>query len=178
MEGRKLMAKPDGPVGVYVAVFDSEDKADTGLRSIGGLKGDSLLLDVFDHAKVVRREDGKIEVRRLHDSKQGAKGGLAVGALLGFVFPPSILVGGAVGAAGGALVSKARRHTFDRGFLTDMGEYLQPGRAAIIVITEPQHMETLSESIPEPVWETSHAFESADSASIKEWIESLPASRS
>jgi uncharacterized membrane protein len=166
------MARADGSVGVFVAVFDTESKADTALKSIEGLER-GLLLDVFDRAKVVRRTDGKIEVRRLHDARHGAKAGLAVGALLGLVFPPTVLVGGAIGSATGAIWGKLRGQPSRHDFLSRMGEHLQPGRAAIVVVTEPQHMETLSESIPAPVWESSHGFEADDSTSIKQWIESL-----
>jgi len=171
------MTKRDRPVGVFVAVFDNETKADAALKSIEWLERRALLLDVFDRAKVMRRSDGRIEVGRLHDPRHAAKSGLAVGALLGVAFPPSILVGAAVGSATGALVGAVRHHTFEHGFLTRMGDQLRPGRAAIVAITEPQHMETLSESIPTPVWELSHAFESDDSATIKRWIESLPSAR-
>ena len=167
------MARTHGPVGVFVAVFDTDHKADTALKAIDWLERRALLLDVYDRAKVERHTNGGIEVVRAHDPKRGAKAGMAVGALIGLVFPPSILVEAAVGGAAGAVWGKTRHHTFEHDFLKRMGEHLQPGQSAIVVITAPQHMETLSESVPTPIWESSHAFETDDGDTIKEWIESL-----
>ena len=57
------MTKPTGPVGVFVAVYESEDLADGALKEIESMSHDSLLLDVYDKAKIIRRGDGKVEVR-------------------------------------------------------------------------------------------------------------------
>ena len=169
------MAKPDGPVGVFVAVFDSEDTADRALKSIDELDHQGLMMDIFDHAKVVRDSNGKVEVKLAHGAHKGAKTGLAVGALVGLVFPPAFFAVAAVGAASGAAIGAVKDDAFDKKFLSGLGEYMVPGRTGIIVITEPQHMETLKETVPSAVRTTSHTFNSLDESAIREWASSIPA---
>ena len=172
------MTKPEGPVGVFVASFESEDLADKALKAIEQLQSRTYLLDVYDHAKVIRREDGKIKVESAHGAGGGAKTGLVVGAIVGVLFPPSLIVTGAAGAAAGAAVGKAREGTFDHDFLEQMGGSMQPGRTAIVVITAPQHMETLADTVPSAVHTFSHAFGEMDAEAVKEWIASIPSQAS
>ena len=172
------MTKPEGPVGVFVASFESEDLADKALKSIEQLQSRTLMLTVFDHAKVVRHEDGRVEVRPAHGARGGATTGLVVGAIVGVLFPPSVIVSGAVGAAAGGAIGKAREGTFDRDFLEQMGGSLHPGRTAIVVITAPQHMETLAETVPSAVHTFSHTFGELDADAVKEWISSIPSQES
>jgi uncharacterized membrane protein len=172
------MTKPEGPVGVFVASFDSEDLADKALKSIEELQSRALMLTVFDHAKVVRDKDGRIEVRPAHGARGGAKTGLVVGAIVGVIFPPSLIVTGAAGAAAGAAVGKARKGAFDRDFLERMGGSMEPGRTAIVVITAAQHMETLADSVPGAVHTFSHTFGEMDADAVKEWISSIPSEAS
>jgi uncharacterized membrane protein len=172
------MTKPEGPVGVFVASFDSEDLADKALKAIEQLQSRTLMLTVFDHAKVVRHEDGRIEVRPAHGARGGAKTGLVVGAIVGVIFPPSLIVTGAAGAAAGAAVGKARKGTFDRDFLERMGGFMKPGRTAIVVITAAQHMATLADTVPSAVHTFSHTFGEMDADAVKEWISSIPSQAS
>ena len=100
---------------------------------------------------------------------------LIAGAILGVIFPPSIIVTGAVAAAGGAAYEKVRSSSvFGKGQLKDAAEMMKPGRSAIVVITDPQHMDTLKETVPSAVATASHVFESLDAESIREWINTLP----
>jgi uncharacterized membrane protein len=169
------MAKPDGPVGVFVAAFDSEDQADKALESIKFLEERTLMLDVFDHAKAVRHPDGKVEIRHQSDTKSGAKKGLIAGAILGVIFPPSIIVTGAVAAGAGAAYEKMRKSSvFASDQMKDAAEMMRPGRSAIVVVTNPQHLETLKETVPSAVATASHVFESLDAEAIREWINTLP----
>jgi uncharacterized membrane protein len=171
------MAKPDGPVGVFVAAFDSEDQADKAMESAKFLEERTLMLDIYDHAKAVRHPDGKVEIRHAGDVKGGAKKGLIAGAILGVIFPPSIIVTGAVAAAGGAAYEKMRKSSvFSSGGLKEAAEMMKPGRTAIVIITDPQHMETLKETMPSAVATASHVFESLDAEAVREWINTLPGS--
>jgi uncharacterized membrane protein len=175
VKGAIRMAKPDGPVGVFVAAFDTEEQADKALEAIKFLEERTLMIDVFDHAKAVRHPDGKVEIRHASDAKSGAKKGLIAGAVFGVIFPPSIIVTGAVAAAGGAAYEKMRnKSVFGKGNLQDAAEMMKPGRSAIVVITNPQHLETLKETVPSAVATASQVFESLDAEAIREWIDTLP----
>src|SRR6187551_3534016 len=84
----KIMAEPDGPIGVFIAVFESESTADKAMKAIEDLERRGLMLNIYDHAKVVRDTDGKIHVHGGRSVGKGAGAGLGVGALVGLVFPP------------------------------------------------------------------------------------------
>jgi uncharacterized membrane protein len=167
------MPKPIGPVGVFVAVYGSEEEADAALKEVESLSHKNLMLDIYDQAKVVRRDDGKVEVRPAHGTRSGAKAGAVAGAVIGLIFPPSILVAGAVGAAGGAGIRKLKPTTLEKGFLGDLGEAMQTGRTAVVIITDAQHLETISEYVPRPLKSASQAFATNDSDEIREWLSSL-----
>jgi uncharacterized membrane protein len=75
-------------------------------------------------------------------TRHGAWGGIAVGALVGILFPPSIIasaaVGGAVGGVGGHLW-----RGLSRSDVKDLGELLDEGETALIVIGESKLAEAL-----------------------------------
>jgi uncharacterized membrane protein len=169
------MPSPHGPVGVFVAVYDSEDLADAALEEVRSLEHRLLMLDVYDQAKILRRADGKVEVHPAHGTRKGAKRGLVAGAVVGLVFPPSLLVTGALGAAGGAGIGKLRSGTLKERFLGDLGTALQPGRAAVVIITDAHQLETVSEFVPPPLSAASQAFATGDSDEIRGWLTSLAA---
>jgi uncharacterized membrane protein len=171
------MNKSEGPIGVFVAVFEDEEAADKGLDGLKFYSDKALILDIYDDAKVVRNEDGRIEVRGSHGARHGARKGLAVGAILGVIFPPSIIVAGAAGAAAGAGAGALRKGLVDHGFLHEMGEYLQPGRAAVIAISDAKHLETFVAGVPDALRTFTHTFQSADAAEIQEWIASIPSTQ-
>jgi uncharacterized membrane protein len=60
---------------------------------------------------------------------------LAVGAAIGVIFPPSILVSGLVGAGAGALIGHLRGGMSDSD-LKEVGEMLDDSEAALIVVGE------------------------------------------
>jgi hypothetical protein len=62
----------------------------------------------------------------------------------------------------------------DHGFLKDMGEYLQPGRGAIIAIADAKNMETFKGEVPNALRTFTHTFASANTDEIAEWISSIP----
>jgi uncharacterized membrane protein len=69
-----------------------------GLHSAG-------IVGTYDAAVVDKDLQGKVYVHKHEKPTQhGAWSGLAVGALLGILFPPGIIAGGIVGAAAGGVI--------------------------------------------------------------------------
>jgi uncharacterized membrane protein len=167
------MTKIEGPIGVFVASFDSEDTAERALKAIRGMHTRSLVMDIMEDALVTRDEDGKVHVKESRGPGHAAKVGAAAGALVGLLFPPSIIVTGAIGAAAGGVAGKLSNELMGKHFLGDAGEQIEPGRSAIIVVTEAEHMETLAESVPSALRTFSHTFESANADQIQEWLSSI-----
>ncbi len=92
-------------------------------------------------------DEGKVHVHKHEKATQhGAWGGIAVGALVGVLFPPSVLgaavVGGAVGGVGGHL-----RKGISRSDAKELGETLESGEAALVVIGESRVEEQLDKAL-------------------------------
>ena len=101
----------------------------------------------YDVALIVKDADGKVHVAKHEKPTQhGAWGGIAVGALVGVLFPPSVIgaavVGGVVGGVGGHL-----RKGIARGDAKELGELLEDGEAALIVIGESRVEEQLDKAL-------------------------------
>src|SRR5271170_196921 len=132
----------DRPVFIYAATYANRADAFAdydGLLELHAAK----LIGTYDVALIAKDEDGKVHVHKHEKPTQhGAWGGIAVGAVAGILFPPSILgaalVGGVVGGVGGHL-----RKGMSRGDAKELGELLEGGEAALIVIGESRVEEQL-----------------------------------
>lgn len=104
------------------------DDLDTARRVVEGLAGpiEAHELQLDDCVIVERRDNGKVKLHQPSLAGMGALGGAVWGSLIGLLFLVPLL--GA--AAGGALT--------DRGVNDDlirrMGEELQPGKAAVVLL--------------------------------------------
>ncbi len=92
------------------------------------------IVGTYDSAVITKDADGKIHMSK--DSiptRRGAWGGMGIGALLGLIFPPSIIattiVGGVLGGVGAHL-----RKGLSRADLKELGEVLDADQAALLVI--------------------------------------------
>ena len=94
-----------------------------------------------------KEEDGKVRVTKTEKPTQhGAWTGAGVGALVGIIFPPAILGSAIVGAGAGGLVGHLRRG-ISRGDLKDLGDELEAGSAAVIVLGESKIEEQLEKAV-------------------------------
>ena len=97
---------------------------------------------------MVRKEDdGKVRVTKTEKPTQhGAWTGAGVGALVGLIFPPALLGSAIVGAGAGGLVGHLRKG-ISRGDLKELGEELDAGTAAVIVLGESKLEEQLEKAM-------------------------------
>lgn len=84
-------------------------------------------------AALVENRNGEVLILQ-RDSHHGWGQGAVVGAVVGILFPPTIVGAAAVGAGGGALAARLRR-SLDKGKVKDLGETLKNGAMAIIVVS-------------------------------------------
>jgi uncharacterized membrane protein len=97
----------DRPVFIFAATYGDRADAEADYELL--LEAHSAkLVGTYDVALIRKDADGKVHVEKHEKPTQhGTWGGLAVGALVGVLFPPSVIgaavVGGAVGGVGGHL---------------------------------------------------------------------------
>jgi uncharacterized membrane protein len=103
-------------------------------------------IELEDAVVGTREQDGKV---KLHQSRSttgaGAAGGALWGGLIGLLFLAPLL-GMAVGAASGAAAGKLTDVGVDDNFLKELGQKLEPGMAAVIVLV---HRSTPDKVLPE-----------------------------
>jgi len=66
-------------------------------------------------------------------TQKGAWTGIAVGAVVGVLFPPSIIASAAVGGVAGGVIGHLW-HGMSRSDMKDLGEELDAGTAALVVV--------------------------------------------
>jgi uncharacterized membrane protein len=126
----------DNPVFLYIGEYDSVDDAKADLEELKELHREHVV-GTYDAAVVTKDEDGKVKVvdKIEKPTQHGGWAGLAVGAALGLIFPPSLLVSGLVGAGAGALIGHLRGG-MSNSDLKEIGEVLEESEAALIVVGE------------------------------------------
>jgi uncharacterized membrane protein len=136
----------DRPIFIYAARYPNPQEADADYDSLLELHEDKLI-GTYDVALVTKDADGKVHVKKHEKPTQhGAWGGIGVGALVGILFPPSVVgaavVGGLIGGIGGHL-----RKGMSRGDAKELGELLDGGQAALVVIGESRVGEQLDKAL-------------------------------
>lgn len=136
----------DRPVFIYAATYGDRADAFADYESLLDLHA-ARLVGTYDVAVITKDTDGKVHVEKHEKPTQhGAWGGIAVGAVVGILFPPSLIgaaaVGGVVGGVGGHL-----RKGMSRGDAKELGDLLEGGEAALIVIGESRLEEQLDKAL-------------------------------
>src|SRR4051794_28894548 len=130
---------------MYAVEYESVDDAKADLGALKELHGEHLV-GTYDAAVITKNEKGKVKIVDKPEKlpHHGGWAGVAVGAAIGLIFPPSILVSGLVGAGAGALIGHLRGGMSDSD-LKEVGEMLDGSEAALIVVGE----ETIERGVDE-----------------------------
>src|SRR3981189_3167112 len=136
----------DHPVFVYGAVYADRPGAEADYDVL--LDAHSAdLVGSYDVALMYKDDEGKVHVSKHEKPTQhGAWTGAAVGALVGIVFPPAVLGAAVVGAAAGGGIGHALGG-MSRKDAKELGERLDEGQAALIVIGESRVQEQLDKAL-------------------------------
>jgi uncharacterized membrane protein len=134
----------DRPVFLYAAIYDNHTDAEADYVGVAELHAAGAI-GTYD-AAVIEKGDGKVHVHKTEKPTQhGAWTGIAVGAVAGILFPPSIVGSALVGGAAGGVIGHLHKG-LSRGDLKDLGEALDDGEAALIVIGESKIEEQLEKA--------------------------------
>src|SRR5262245_20321968 len=132
----------DRPVFVFVGAYDSKEGAEADYEVVKELH-EAGAIGGFDAAVITKDEQGKVRVNKDETAtRRGGWTGLGVGALVGILFPPSLIASAAVGAGVGALTGHLARG-MSRGDMKDLGDMLEEGDAALVVVGESKIKETI-----------------------------------
>jgi uncharacterized membrane protein len=128
------MAKSDG-VFVYIGTYPDEMAARADYEIVKDLHATGAV-GTYDASVVTKDENGKVHVNKDETStRHGAWGGAAVGAVVGILFPPSLIgsaiVGAGVGGIGGHLWKGMSRSD-----VKELGELIDDDEAALLIVGE------------------------------------------
>lgn len=158
----------DHDIVIFVGVYSSKDDAELDYGALLELH-DEHLVGSYDAAVVSKDDNGKVHLRKHEKPTQhGAWSGLAIGALVGVVFPPSILATGAIGAAAGGLVGHFSRG-MSRGDMKELGEMLDDGEAALVILAQSK----IDEEVAKSLKRASRTYEKQVDAAAKEFRQEL-----
>lgn len=91
----------------------------------------------IDGVVVVRRDaGGKLEVQKAtdHSTREGLAWGAVGGAVLGVLFPPSIIGSALVVGAGGGIFGKLRERHHKKELAKELEDSIEPGHSGIIAL--------------------------------------------
>ena len=126
------MAKPDA-VFVYIGTYPEEAAARADYDVVKDLHKIGAV-GTYDAAVVTKDRAGKVHVNKDEmATRHGAWGGAAVGAVVGILFPPSILASAAVGAAVGGIGGHLWRG-MSRADVKEFGDIIDEGEAALVIV--------------------------------------------
>ena len=120
-------------VFVFIASYGSVDDALMDYTAVKQLYSDGVI-DTYDAAVVDKDADGNVHVSK-HEkpTQKGAWTGIAVGAVVGVLFPPAIIPMAAAGGVAGGVIGHLW-HGMSRSDMKDLGENLDAGTAALVVV--------------------------------------------
>lgn len=126
----------DAPVDLYIAAYTDPDAAQGDWDELKRLAKEDIIR-VVSLVLVRRDAEGKVHVKdNLHEVGIVAGVGVLGGALIGLIFPPSILaaavVGGGIGAGAGGLLDHHRKSEIKH----DVEASLPPNSSGIVALFE------------------------------------------
>ncbi len=131
---------------IYVAAYPDEMAAQEDYRAVKDLHAAGLV-GSYDAAVVTKDSQGKVHENKDETAtRHGAWWGIAAGAAVGAIFPPSILgtaaVGGLIGGVSGHL-SKG----MSRDQAKQLGDFLEPGQAGLVVVGESKVEKAIEDAV-------------------------------
>ena len=138
------------PVGsensLIALAYPDREAAEAAAAELEAL-GDEHKAKVRDSAIVVKVEGGRVELHQTRELSVGQ--GLVAGGTVGFLL--GLAVGGPIGAAVAGMVAGGGYGVFDTGIenkqLRKLGEELEPGHAALVLLVEKAHWTELRDRL-------------------------------
>ena len=166
---------------VYAGIYDRVEDALSDYEDAKKLHSEHVIAD-FDAAVVERREDGKVKIRKQHETptRKGALGGGVFGLATGVVvalFPAAALGEGIILATtgGGAVLGALAGHAaagMSRKDLKEIGEHLDAGQAGLVLVAATDIGDQVRQAMPKANKVESKQM-TADPAQVEEDVKEL-----
>jgi uncharacterized membrane protein len=138
------MAKPEA-VFIYIGTYPDKEQARDDYQVVKDLHS-MKAVGTYDAAVVTKDDRGKVHVNKDEmATRHGAWGGAAAGAVIGILFPPSIIGTALVGAAVGGVSGHLWRG-MSRADVKEFGEIIDAGEAALVVVGESKMQQALDKA--------------------------------
>lgn len=126
----------DNPIIAYAGSYASEDDARLDFDGIKDAHAAGLI-GKYQSALFTKQADGKVKVINTDSTTRtsGAKWGALTGAVVGLLFPPSLIAGLIWGGGVGALVGNLAKG-WGHADIKDLGEALDAGQSGVVLIAE------------------------------------------
>jgi uncharacterized membrane protein len=138
------MANNDGTF-LYIGTYPSEAAARADYDIVKDLH-EAGAVGTYDASVITKDASGKVHVNKDEmATRHGGWGGVAAGAVVGILFPPALIgsaiAGGAIGAVSGHLW-----RGISRSDVKELGELIDDGEAALLVVGESTLEEALDKA--------------------------------
>jgi uncharacterized membrane protein len=158
---------------LVAVAYDSEATAREVLDTLRRLQTEHVV-ELEDAVVVTKNDDGKIKLHQsFSPTGAGAAGGALWGGLIGLIFLAPLL-GAAIGAAAGGAAGALTDVGVDDKFMKELGQKLEPGSAALIVLVR---RSTPDKVLPEIQKYGGHVLQSSLSTEAEERLEAALAHR-
>lgn len=125
----------DGAYTLIVADFADVDVAMEAYQALKDVE-DRATVKIEGVLVVQRDRAGKLEVQKVtdHSTREGLGWGAVGGAVVGILFPPSILGSVLLVGAGGGLIGKLRERHHKKELAEELQDAIEPGHSGIVAL--------------------------------------------
>lgn len=158
----------DGAYTLLAADFSDTDIAMEAYEALKKVEDGATVK--IDGVIVVRRNaDGKLEVQKAtdHSTREGLAWGAVGGAVLGVLFPPSIIGSALVVGAGGGIFGKLRERHHKKELAKELEDAIEPGHSGIIALVSDPGEVKIREALEKADRIVEKAVDNAAAADIK-----------
>ena len=139
------MSKSDGTF-ILVATYPDEQEAREDYQVVKEAHARGLV-GSYDAALITKDMNGKVHENKDETStRHGAWWGVAAGAAVGVLFPPSIIgaaaMGGVIGGVSGHLAKGMSRSQ-----AKELGDFIDPGEAGLLVVGETKVEQAIAKAV-------------------------------
>jgi len=173
-----MATKTDAPVDLYVAAYLDPDAARTDWDAIRQLAADDVI-KVEGLILVSRRSDGKIHVDdNFHTAGKGAAWGALGGAIVGLIFPPSLLAGSLIGAGAGLGIGGLMSHGEKKAIRAEVEDSLPLNSSGIVALFDEQWATDVDKALSKASKVTKDQVDGKSANAVKTAVANKPATTS